>query len=78
MKGVAFTIYGMKIEATLTDLGGGRCKINAFYVDGKRTVPHSRFREETYKQLGKALESEHKGKYELVNIWPAIKPERKG
>jgi hypothetical protein len=77
MKGVAFTVYGMKIEATLTDLGGGRCRINSFYVDGKRTVPHSHFREETFKQLAAALEREHGGKYELVNIWPAISPERK-
>ena len=77
MKGVAFTLYGMKIEAKLRDLGGQRVAVEGFYVDGKRTIPHSRFREETFKQLARALESDYPGKYELVNLWPSLSQERK-
>lgn len=77
MKGVAITVYGMKIEAKLADLGGGRCRIDGFYVDGKRTIPHSHFREETFKQLGRAIESEFHGNYELVDLWPSLAPEKK-
>ena len=72
-KGVSFTVYGMKIEAKLRDLGGQRVTVEGFYVDGVRTVPHSNFRQETFKQLAAAIQRQWPGRWELVNAWPTLK-----
>jgi hypothetical protein len=73
IRDLGFKIYEINVDVKFDDLGGGRCRVLGFYIDGKRCVPAHTMRDEVYKRLGAAIRSEWKGKFELVDILPALK-----